>query len=104
MTSEERLEEFKKQYPVEDITLKGADIGVVVAYFVIIIGIGVVVSRGVKYMYIWGQPNNINVHKNPFGSSVVKIVINILADMYSRNHHLEKRLFDFLRSKQRCGS
>ena len=45
MTSEERLEEFKKVYQENDVTLKGADIGVVMAYFVIIIGIGVFVSK-----------------------------------------------------------
>ena len=45
MTSEERLEEFKKVYHENDVTLKGADIGVVMAYFVIIIGIGIFVSN-----------------------------------------------------------
>lgn len=45
MTSEERLEKFKETYPEEAITLKASDLGVVVAYFVIIIGIGIIVSN-----------------------------------------------------------
>ena len=52
MTSEERLEEFKRVYKQNDITLKGADIGVVLAYFVIIIGIGIFVSYIKLYSYI----------------------------------------------------
>lgn len=46
MTSEERLEKFKETYPEEAITLKASDLGVVVAYFVIIIGIGIIAIRG----------------------------------------------------------
>ena len=48
MTSEERLEKFKETYPEEAITLKASDLGVVVAYFVIIIGIGIIVSNRQK--------------------------------------------------------
>jgi hypothetical protein len=44
-TSEERLALFKAEYPhTDNVSLTGADLGVVAGYFVIIIAIGVVVS------------------------------------------------------------
>ena len=59
MTSEERLEEFKKVYHQSDATLKWADLGVVLAYFVIIIGIGIFVSK--LYHYLNSQ--NVDIGK-----------------------------------------
>lgn len=44
-TSEERLALFKAEYPhTDNVSLTGADLGVVAGYFVIIVAIGIVVS------------------------------------------------------------
>ena len=59
MTSEERLEEFKKVYHQSDATLKWADLAVVLAYFVIIIGIGIFVSK----LYHHGRGQNADIGK-----------------------------------------
>ena len=104
MTSEERLEEFKKVYQENDVTLKGADIGVVMAYFVIIIGIGIFVSnRALSFLSFINESFNfflLEVHL--IYTTTTQLAIKQYAPMKHLNISCKKHKIDSLLFSSRC--